>query len=230
VFDSHGRNADADRDVRHDHDHAHRYHHAQRTDADAKSYTKRHTHLGGYADLNGDFYDHPDANQHPDPLNRRQMPKPESNTKQIGIISDTHGLLRPEAVQALQGVAVIFHAGDVGDPVILSELGKVAPVHAVRGNMDRGDLFEQLPPALLKECCGVSFYALHDLMRLDINPAASGVDVVIHGHTHNASVEKRKGVWYINPGCAGPNPKRGRASVSVIQVHDDNIKPKIVSI
>jgi putative phosphoesterase len=148
--------------------------------------------------------------------------------KHIGILSDTHGLLRPAAIKLFQAVEAIFHAGDVGDTAILKELSLVAPIYAVRGNMDRGELFEKLPATLLKDCCGLSLYMIHDLLTLNVNPLASGVDVVISGHTHQAKVEQRKGVWYVNPGSAGPNPKRGRASVCLIEVLGDRLQPKVV--
>ena len=154
----------------------------------------------------------------------------DNNLKRIGVISDTHGLFRQAVKDAFQGVEAIFHAGDVGDMDVLNELERMAPVYAVRGNMDRGDLFEDLPDTLLRDCCGKSIYMLHDLLRLNVNPLVMGVNVVIHGHTHQASVEERSGVLYLNPGCAGRNPKHGRASVCVIEVLGTSIKPNVVQI
>lgn len=139
-------------------------------------------------------------------------------------------MLRPAIPHVFHGVKAIFHAGDVGDVAILKELSLVAPVYAVRGNMDRGELFEQLPATLLKDCCGVSLFILHDLLTLDVNPFAIGVDVVIHGHTHKAEIDNRKGIWYINPGSAGPNSKRGRASVALLDLADTRMLPEIVSL
>lgn len=146
----------------------------------------------------------------------------------MGILSDTHGMLRPAVIRAFQGVEVILHAGDVGDPAVLRELARVAPVHAVRGNMDKGALFEQLPSTHLLEMYGIHIYILHDLLRLDINPLATGLQMIVHGHTHRASIEQRQGVWYINPGPAGPAGDRSQPSVAVIQTHSGEIVPTIV--
>lgn len=146
----------------------------------------------------------------------------------LGIISDTHGLLRSEVQIAFKGVDLILHAGDVGDPDVLRGLGRIAPVHAVRGNMDRGEIFEQLPSTQWVDEFGISIYLLHDLVLLDINPVASGVKIVVHGHTHRASIEQRQGVWYVNPGPAGRTFDRGRPGVALIEVRDGVIVPTIV--
>jgi uncharacterized protein len=122
----------------------------------------------------------------------------------IGIISDTHGLLRPEAERALQGVNLIIHAGDVGDPQILSKLKGIAPLFAVRGNMDTASWAQELPCTAAVEADGTSFYVLHNLQELDLRPDASGFQFVISGHTHRAEQSERHGVLYINPGSAGP--------------------------
>lgn len=156
------------------------------------------------------------------------MSASESQPKRIGVLSDTHGLLRPSVIDVFQGVEVILHAGDVGDPVVLDELGKVAPVQAVRGNMDQGELFEQLPATAMVECLGLSIYVLHDLLKLDLNPAASGVGMIVHGHTHTSKVEQRQGVWYVNPGCAGRS--RGRPSVVLVEIRNGLIRPQIISV
>lgn len=131
----------------------------------------------------------------------------------IGVISDTHGLLRPEAVQALEGSSLIIHAGDVGDPGILDELRKIAPVVAVRGNIDKG---EALPEVMRVEHGGVSIYVLHDVNQLDIDPAAAGFDAVISGHSHKPSIREENGVLYLNPGSAGP--RRFRLPVTVARL------------
>src|ERR1700712_3078146 len=122
----------------------------------------------------------------------------------IGVISDTHGLLRPEVVSALQGVEHILHAGDVGDPEILVSLRALAPVTAIRGNVDtRGDC-AQLPAVDFIELAGKIFYLVHSEHWLDIDPVAGGVSVVISGHSHRPAIERRHGVMYLNPGSAGP--------------------------
>jgi putative phosphoesterase len=122
----------------------------------------------------------------------------------IGIISDTHGLLRPEARRWLAGVAHIIHAGDIGRADVLVELRRIAPVTAIRGNIDTGDWAEQYPHTQMARLGGRSFYVLHDLQRLQIDPAVCGIDVVVSGHSHRPRIETIDGVLYLNPGSAGP--------------------------
>lgn len=131
----------------------------------------------------------------------------------IGVISDTHGLIRPEAVEALRGVEHILHAGDVGDPAILGQLRKIAPVTAIRGNIDRSGPCSRLPETELVELGGCSIYIVHDVHDLDLDPVAAGILVVVSGHSHNPLIEWKKGVLYFNPGSAGP--KRFSLPVSV---------------
>src|SRR5579871_797316 len=123
---------------------------------------------------------------------------------EIGVISDTHGLLRPEAVEALRGSQHIIHAGDVGDPVILERLTEIAPVTAVRGNVDKGAWARKLPESNVLEVEGVSIYVLHEIDRLDLKPEAAGFAAVIYGHSHVPKQEMKNGVLYFNPGSAGP--------------------------
>jgi uncharacterized protein len=122
----------------------------------------------------------------------------------VGLISDTHGLLRPEAKRALAGVDLIIHAGDIGAPEVLEELRAVAPLHAVRGNNDRGAWARAIPPTESLELEGASIYVLHDLNELDLDPAAAGFAAVVAGHSHRPAVKTHDGVLYINPGSAGP--------------------------
>ncbi|GAB4417807.1 MAG: metallophosphoesterase family protein [Bacteroidia bacterium] len=122
----------------------------------------------------------------------------------IGILSDTHGLLRPEALDALQGVDHILHAGDVGDPAILDRLASLAPLTVVRGNIDKGPWAQALPLTAVAEVGGRFFYLLHDIAQLDLDPAAAGFDVVVFGHSHRPADDMRDGVRYLNPGSAGP--------------------------
>jgi putative phosphoesterase len=124
--------------------------------------------------------------------------------KTIGLISDTHGLLRPQAVRALAGVQHIIHAGDIGGAEILDELRKIAPVHAVRGNNDKGAWATGIPSHLALELEGVSIHVLHDLKEIDIDPRVCGFDVVVSGHSHKPTVSERDGVQFVNPGSAGP--------------------------
>ena len=121
----------------------------------------------------------------------------------IGLISDTHGLLRRQAVEALRGSELIIHAGDVGDPGILKELERLAPVVAVRGNVDTEEWAEALPLTAVAEA-GSLIYVLHDVNALDLNPAAAGFRVVVSGHSHKPGKIERDGVLYVNPGSAGP--------------------------
>jgi putative phosphoesterase len=127
-----------------------------------------------------------------------------SELKTIGLISDTHGLLRPQALRALAGVRHIIHAGDIGGPEILDELRKIAPVHAVRGNNDKGAWAAGIPLNLALELEGVSIHVLHDLKDIDVDPKAAGFDVVVSGHSHKPAVSERDGVQFVNPGSAGP--------------------------
>ena len=122
----------------------------------------------------------------------------------LGIISDTHGLLRPEATAALRGSDLIIHAGDVGNPQILDQLKSIAPVFTVRGNVDTEPWASALPLAEVVELGNTSIYILHNLEHLDLDPVASGFQIVISGHTHQPKSHLRDGVLYINPGSAGP--------------------------
>jgi putative phosphoesterase len=122
----------------------------------------------------------------------------------IGLISDTHGLLRPEALTALEGSDLIIHAGDVGKPGIIEQLRAVAPVAAVRGNVDRGPWASQLPMTAVAEVRSVLIYVLHDIQQLDLDPAAAEFNIVVSGHSHKPSHTERSGVIYLNPGSAGP--------------------------
>jgi putative phosphoesterase len=122
----------------------------------------------------------------------------------LGLISDTHGLLRRQAVEALRGSELIIHAGDVGDPKILEELRKLAPVVAVRGNVDTEEWAEALPLTAVAEAGSVLIYVLHDANALDLNPAAAGFRIVVSGHSHKPVKIVRDSVLYVNPGSAGP--------------------------
>jgi putative phosphoesterase len=133
-------------------------------------------------------------------LSRRTEPLPRA----IGLISDTHGLLRPEAVRALSGVQHIIHAGDIGGPEVLEKLRAIAPVDAVRGNNDKGAWAAQIPLYLALDLEGLSIHVLHDVNEIDVDPRAAGFDVVVSGHSHKPVVVQRDGVQFVNPGSAGP--------------------------
>ena len=138
----------------------------------------------------------------------------------IGVISDTHGLLRPEAVTALRGVEHILHAGDVGDSAILDTLREIAPVTAIRGNVDVSGACAKLPATDVVELGGKLFYLVHSVHDLDINPVAAGVAMVVSGHSHKASVQVRDGVIYFNPGSAGPRRFSLPVTVGFVTVED----------
>jgi uncharacterized protein len=131
----------------------------------------------------------------------------------IGVISDTHGLLRPEALAALRVSDYIIHAGDIGDPQILDKLAAIAPVTAVRGNVDHGDWARKIPATNVLEIGEVSIYVLHNLQELDLNPAAAKFAAVVYGHSHVPKEDWKNGVLYFNPGSAGP--RRFKLPVSV---------------
>jgi len=135
----------------------------------------------------------------------------------VGLISDTHGLLRPEALAALKGCDLIIHAGDVGKPEILGELSAIAPVVAVRGNIDKGAWASKLPLTAVAQAGAVLLYVLHDIQQLDLDPAAAGFRIVISGHSHKPGQVVKSGVLYINPGSAGP--RRFRLPVTVARVN-----------
>lgn len=148
----------------------------------------------------------------------------------IGLISDTHGLLRPEAVAALQGCAQIIHAGDIGKPQVLDGLRAIAPLEAIRGNIDTADWAQMLPERLDLRIGGLTLHVLHDLKQLDIDPLAAGVDVVIAGHSHKPKVERRDGVLYINPGSAGPRRFSLPISLALLELNDGDAQVELISL
>ena len=146
----------------------------------------------------------------------------------VGVISDTHGLLRPEAVEALSGAQQVIHAGDVGSPEILKRLAAIAPVTAVRGNVDTDAWAQQLPDTQVLETGGISIYLLHNLTQLDVKPEAAGFRVVISGHSHIPKQEVRNGVLYFNPGSAGPRRFKGPVSVGRLSIDGAEVSAEIV--
>jgi putative phosphoesterase len=134
----------------------------------------------------------------------------------IGLISDTHGLMRQEALSALKGSDLILHAGDIGNPEILDRLRTLAPVVAVRGNIDKGSWAAGLPATAVAEARPVSIYVLHDVQQLDLDPAAAGFNIVVSGHSHRPGRRERSGVLYLNPGSAGP--RRFRLPITVARL------------
>lgn len=148
----------------------------------------------------------------------------------MGVISDTHGLVRPQALDALRGVGLILHAGDVGDAGVLEVLRTIAPVAAVRGNNDKGEWAAALPDREAVEIGPVSVYMLHDLKEIDISPSGAGFRVVVSGHSHKPSVEERKGVLYVNPGSAGPRRFNLPVSVALLRVAGGAVSAEVVEL
>jgi putative phosphoesterase len=146
----------------------------------------------------------------------------------VGVISDTHGLLRPEALEALRGAAHILHAGDVGDARVLEALRALAPVTAVRGNNDRGPWAEALPHDTVVELGGASIYLLHDRAELDLDPRAAGLAAVVCGHSHKPLQEERDGVLHFNPGSAGPRRFQLPITVGRFQIQGGRIDAAII--
>lgn len=144
------------------------------------------------------------------------MPHAGSSLK-VAVLSDTHGLLRPEVLAACAGVDAILHAGDVGDPAILARLGALAPVNAIRGNIDTAGPCGTLPAMEMVQFGETTVYLVHSLADLDIDPVAAGVQVVISGHSHRFSKERRNGVLYLNPGSVGP--RRFKLPISMAHLH-----------
>lgn len=148
----------------------------------------------------------------------------------VGVIADTHGLLRPEAVAALQGADLILHAGDVGPAVILDELRAVAPTTAVRGNVDTGMWATALPLSDVVSVGGLELYMLHDRASLDLDPAAAGFAAVIFGHSHRPGAELRNGVLYLNPGSAGPRRFTLPVTIARLTIEDGRLTHQIVEL
>lgn len=145
----------------------------------------------------------------------------------IGVISDTHGLLRPEAEQGLAGVTHIVHAGDIGRPEVIVRLQQIAPVTAIRGNIDTGDWAECYPATETVRIGGRSFYVLHDVHELRIDPLSSGIDVVISGHSHRPRIEAIDGVLYLNPGSAGPRRFNLPIALAILELNQEGLRPTI---
>jgi uncharacterized protein len=148
----------------------------------------------------------------------------------IGVISDTHGLLRPEAVAALRGASLILHAGDVGDPLVLEQLRAIAPTRAVRGNVDTASWAAVLPMTEVVDIGTQHVFMLHDLTTLDLDPQAAGFAAVISGHTHRAYAEVRRGVLYLNPGAAGPRRFTLPVSLARLHLEGDRLSHEIVEL
>jgi uncharacterized protein len=148
----------------------------------------------------------------------------------IGVISDTHGLLRPQAIEALRGSDYILHAGDVGDIAILDALRELAPVSAIRGNIDRSGPTSLLPATELVTVSGTHIYLVHNIAELDLNPEAAGISAVVYGHSHKSAVEWRRGVLFFNPGAAGPRRFQLPITLGFLTLADGKLEPEIVAL
>ena len=152
------------------------------------------------------------------------------DTLTIGVISDTHGLLRPEAIEVLAGVDHILHAGDVGDPRILERLRTIGPLTAIRGNVDVAGICGALPVTEAVELGGCLFYLVHALQDLDLDPVAAGIAAVVSGHSHRPGIKEIKGVLYLNPGSAGPRRFELPVTLAKVTVRDGTMSVDIVAL
>lgn len=148
----------------------------------------------------------------------------------VGIISDTHGLLRPEVARALEGSDIILHAGDVDRPEVLRALNVIAPVKAVQGNCDRGPWVNALPSAETVEFGGFLFHMIHDLSQLDLDPIAAGIHVIISGHSHIPVITRKNRILYLNPGSAGPSRLSLPVTLARITIQGKELSPEIISL
>lgn len=148
----------------------------------------------------------------------------------IGVISDTHGLLRPEAMAALQGCDAILHAGDIGSADVLVELATIAPTTAVRGNNDKGDWADSLAETEWIDIDGVLIHLLYDIADLDVDPQAAGIRVIVSGHSHRPHIEERAGILHLNPGSAGPRRFRLPISLAILEIDHGHASARIVEL
>ena len=148
----------------------------------------------------------------------------------IGVISDTHGLVRPEALRALEGADLLIHAGDIGKPEVIQTLRSVASVVAIRGNVDQGEWARSFPETEVVEVEQRLIYVLHNVKRMDLDPGKAGFHVVISGHSHQPSVTNHNGVLFVNPGSAGPRRFRLPVAVARLQIEGELIHPEIIKL
>ncbi|NIO09805.1 MAG: YfcE family phosphodiesterase [Deltaproteobacteria bacterium] len=157
------------------------------------------------------------------------MPK-QKKKRFIGLISDTHGLVRPEALRALAGAELVIHAGDIGKVEVIETLRTIAPVVAIRGNVDQGEWADEFHDTEVVEVDPLMFYVLHDLKTLDLDPAVSRFQVVISGHSHQPWITNHNGILFVNPGSAGPRRFKLPVAVARLQIDGSSIHPEIVEL
>jgi len=148
----------------------------------------------------------------------------------IGVISDTHRLVRPEALTALDGVEHIIHAGDIGAPDVIAELRRIAPVTAIRGNVDVGDWAREFPETAVVKLGGIMIYVIHNIINLDLDPRASEFSAVVYGHSHAPNQHTKDGVLYFNPGSAGPRRFHLPVSIGYLTVRSKNVSCDIITL
>ncbi|PYS17294.1 MAG: YfcE family phosphodiesterase [Acidobacteria bacterium] len=148
----------------------------------------------------------------------------------IGVISDTHGLVRPEVLPVFAGAALIIHAGDIGTSEVLKELRSIAPVIAVRGNNDKDAWASAIPETKVIQFGNVSIYVLHDLKEIDLSPGAAGYQVVVSGHSHRPLIDRREGVLYVNPGSAGPRRFKLPITVARLTIEGTKVEGEVVNL
>jgi uncharacterized protein len=148
----------------------------------------------------------------------------------LGVISDTHGLMRREAIAALRGSDLIIHAGDVGTPEVIEELAGIAPIHAVRGNIDTASWATRLPMTEVVDVGARRFYVIHQISQLDLDPAHSGFAAVVFGHSHQPLIETRNGVLFLNPGSAGPRRFKLPVTVARVGLAGAHMRPEIIEL
>jgi hypothetical protein len=163
-------------------------------------------------------------------LIERPPEPPRDAMMRIGIISDTHGLLRPEAIEQLAESDHIIHAGDIGAPEVIEGLRRIAPTTAIRGNIDIGEWAKDYPATQLLVLGGWTVYVLHHLKEIDVEPEASGITIVVSGHSHRPRIETKAGVLYVNPGSAGPRRFKLPIALASLIISDRTIVPQIVEI
>ena len=173
----------------------------------------------------GEDHDTPITSSGPEPTTTAELPD-----RFVGVISDTHGLLRPEVFAPLKGAELIIHAGDIGPPEIIEALETLAPVHVVRGNCDHGTWANNLPKTHVSSFDGVNVYVIHDIGRLNVDPRGAGFAAVIYGHSHEPRIEDRNGVLFLNPGSAGPRRFSLPVSVARLRVGTEGLEAEIVEL
>jgi putative phosphoesterase len=147
----------------------------------------------------------------------------------VGAISDTHGLLRPEVLKLFRSADLILHAGDIGDPQVLEQLTVLAPTMAVRGNNDKGEWARHVPESRKIEVGGISIFMIHDIKEITAS-RRSGADIIVSGHSHKPSIERRDGVLYLNPGSAGPRRFKLPISVARITINKSQVTARLIEI